>query len=205
MKTATRVAWVAAIGLAAGAAQGANGQWNVDAAGTWATAGNWLDGIIPGSTLTTDNADTATFAFPLTVNRNVTVDTDRNIGEIVFQATTSLLRYNLTGGSLNLSDGGTIRVTADSIHTTTMLIQSALEIQGDGGSATITSDSTTAASILTIQTGGITGVSTAGNTTTLTLNGANTGVNAMSPPSSGMGAEEGISRSSRMATADGGC
>ena len=153
----------------------ADGSWNVDANGNWSTTGSWLGGTIPGSTSLTDSADVATFGFTLTTGRAVTVDANRNIGGITF-SNTSAFGYTLSGGSLLLSTGGVIQ-TAESNGAHTDTISSAIAIQGVGGTGTFTAGATSASGLLSI--GAVTGVSTASNTTTLTLNGNNTGANAV--------------------------
>ena len=166
---------LAAIVAAAPRATAADGSWNVDNAGNWNATGNWLGGSIPGSTSSTTSTDIATFGFPLTADRTLTVDSNRNIAGIIF-SNTSAFRYWLSGGNLLLSNGGVIQTAANNgAHID--LIQSAIAIQGDGASATFTAGATNASSLLSI--GAVTGVSTTGNTTTLTLNGANTGLNTI--------------------------
>ncbi len=130
-------------------AQAADGAWNVDAAGNWNVAGSWLDGVIPGSTSTTDSTDIATFGLSLTAGRIVTVDTNRNIGGITF-SNGSAFGYTLSGGSLRLSSGGLIQTLATGIHTDT--IGTAITLLGD---ATFAAGST-ARSVLSI-TGAVTG------------------------------------------------
>jgi autotransporter-associated beta strand protein len=161
--------------LAPSTVRAADGSWNVNNAGSWSTAGSWLGGVIPGSTTATNSTDIATFGFTLTAGRTVTVDANRNIAGIIF-SNTSAFGYTLSGGNLLLSNGGVIQsATNNGAHTDT--IRSAIAIQGVGGSGTFTAGATSASSLLSI--GAVTGVSTAGNTTTLTLNGDNTGANAV--------------------------
>jgi len=146
--------------------------WNVDAPGNWATGTNWLGGAAPGSLSgNTTNTDTATFGFTLTANRVVTVDAGRNIQNITFSNATSAFGYTLSGGKIALTSGGSILSSSSPGTTHTDTVASAVEIQGNGGSATFANNSTNA--ILTIS-GSVTGVSTSGNTTTLTLSGSNT-------------------------------
>ncbi len=160
----------------------ADGFWNVNAAGNWTESGNWLSGI-PGSTATNTNPDIATFSFGLNTTRIVTVDTNRNIGGISF-GNTDAGGYSLRTGNLLLSNGGVIQtLTNNGNHTDTIL--AAMAIQGNSGSAAFTAGATSADSLLSI-TGAVTGVSTAGNTTTLTLNGSNTGFNAVGSISDGV-------------------
>ncbi|MCX6915935.1 MAG: autotransporter-associated beta strand repeat-containing protein [Verrucomicrobia bacterium] len=157
-----------------GSALAASDSWKADASGSWNLIGNWTAGNIPGSTTQINSTDVATFGFTLSADRTVTVDANRNIGTITFSHTSDK-RYLLSGGSLKLPSGGILRSTASGTHTDT--ISSAIEIQGDGGTATLTADGGTATSLLSI--GALTGVASGANTTTLTLNGANTGANAI--------------------------
>ena len=144
--------------------------WNVNANGNWIDATNWSGGI-PGT------GDTATFSFTLSGARTVTVDASRSIGIIEF-GNTSISGYTLSGGSLSLDNAGIIRtLAANGNHTDK--ISSNIAIQGDGGAAAFTASATSASSLLNIL-GGVTGVSTAGHITTLTLNGINTGNNTLS-------------------------
>jgi len=155
-------------------ARGASASWNVNAAGNWATAGSWTPAAAPGST-STDNADVATFSFTLTAARTATVDT-RFIGGISF-GNTSAFGYTLSGGALNLNSGGVIQtLAADGAHTET--ISTPIKISGtSAATASFTGNATSATSLLSI--GAVTGSATTGNTTTLTLNGTNTGANAI--------------------------
>ena len=91
------IAFIAlAVLLSAPPAQAASGSWNVDAAGTWNTAGNWNPVAVPGST-TLDNSDVATFSKVLAADRIVTVDT-RYIGGITFDQN-STKKYTLSAGA----------------------------------------------------------------------------------------------------------
>ncbi len=162
--------------LAISYAHAASTTWNVDLAGDWATDANWLSGTAPGATIGTTSADVATFGSIITAARIVTVDADRNISGINFNANS--FAYTLSGGNILLSNGGTVQTSsAGTGHTDT--ISSAIAIQGDAGAAAFTSGSGTAARLLVIS-GGVTGVSTGSNVTMLTLNGANTGNNIAS-------------------------
>ncbi len=155
----------------------ASAAWNVDSAGTWGTGANWTPAAAPGATSGTTNADTASFGIALTVARIVTVDANRNLQGINF-TNLSGFGYTLSGGNILLTNAGLIQTSgAGTAHTDT--ISSAIELQGDAGTASFTAGSTQNARLLTIG-GGVTGVSTIGNTTALTLNGANTGLNTVS-------------------------
>jgi len=170
---------LAAIGAPgwAGPAQAADGTWKADVAGNWSDIGSWTGGNIPGSTTVLNSADVATFGFALATNdRIVTVDTNRNIGTITFSHTSGK-KYTLGGGSLLLSSGGVIQETSAASGTHTDTISSAIAIQGDGGTATFTASGGTATTLLSLA--AVTGVSAGANVTTLTLNGTNTGANAI--------------------------
>jgi fibronectin-binding autotransporter adhesin len=161
----------------AGTAQAASGTWKADVAGNWSATGSWTGGNIPGSTTVLNSADVATFGFALATNdRIVTVDTSRNIGTITFSHTSGK-KYTLSSGSLLLSSGGVIHETSAASGTHTDNISSAIAIQGDGGTATFTVSGGTATTLLSI--GAVTGVSAGANITTLTLNGTNSGANAI--------------------------
>lgn len=56
------IAWLAG---SADSARAASDSWNVNAAGNWTTAANWLGSQAPGSA-TVDNGDVATFSYTLT-------------------------------------------------------------------------------------------------------------------------------------------
>jgi autotransporter-associated beta strand protein len=152
----------------------ADSSWNVDAAGNWSTAGSWTAGV-PGSTSILTSADIATFSNTLTAARTVTVDANRNIGGITF-GNTSNFGFTLSSGNLLLTNGGVIQnLSGTGNHTNT--ISSPITIQGNGGSATFTANATSGTSLLSIA--NVSGVSTTGNTTTVTLNGSNTGANSL--------------------------
>lgn len=154
-------------------ASAADATWNVNTAGSWATGSNWTPTAAPGVSdggVTINNPDTATFGSIISATRIVTVDSNRNIFGINFAGNSS--GYTLSGGSLLLSDGGIIQTSGGgSAHTDT--VATAITLEGDGGAQSFTAGSTTATRILAIS-GGVTGVSTGSNVTTLTLNGTGT-------------------------------
>jgi autotransporter-associated beta strand protein len=163
---------LAAGGVLVPHARAADGSWNVNAAGNWASAGSWLSSTIPGATSGTTSTDIATFGFTLTGARIVTVDTGRNIGGITF-SNTSAFGYTLSGGTLILSNGGVIQTAAaNGAHTDTISTGMTL-----AGNATFMANASNASSLLSIA--AVTGSATTGNTATLTLNGSNTGNNSI--------------------------
>jgi autotransporter-associated beta strand protein len=159
--------WIGAwlIGLVAGVRAGSSG-WAVDADGEWAVEGNW-DAGVPGASSLLNSLDVATFGTALTAGRAVAVDANRNVGGVVF-AGTGGFGYTLTGGGLLLSNGGSVQNAAQTgDHTDT--VSAPLVILGDGGAASFSAHATSAVSRLVL--GDVSGVSTAGKTTTLTLGG----------------------------------
>lgn len=148
-------------------AQAASSSWTNDAAGTWTNAANWDNGV-PGISDGTNSTDVATFGLTNTASRTITVDANRNIGGMVFSGTTGT-NLVLSGGSLKLSSGGAL-IFGRTRNDITDTISSAIVIQGDGGSATFTANGGQFSTVL-LNTGGVTGSSTAGKTTTLTLDG----------------------------------
>lgn len=152
----------------------ASATWNVAGDGNWATDGNWTPGAAPGNTSGTTSPDIAIFGSP-TATRIISADTNRNIGGITFSGA-GAFNTTISGGSLLLTSGGLIQNTGATGNRTDK-IDSAVIIQGDGGTYTLGANSTNNSSALQIGTGGITGVSTAGNTTVLTLNGGNASAN----------------------------
>ena len=155
----------------------ADSAWNVNADGLWTTDSNWSPAAAPGAVSGNTSADVATFSTTLTLfGKAITVDANRNIGGISF-GNTSTFGFTLTGGNLLLTSAGVIQsLAADGAHMDT--IASAIAIQGNGGSASFTALSGNGSNLLNIA-GGVTGVSTAGNTTTLNLNGTSTGGNVI--------------------------
>src|SRR4051812_46983460 len=149
--------------------------WISTVSGSWATAGNWSSGTVPGST-SIDNTDVATFGVALAANRTVTVDANRYIGGISF-ANSGTFAYTLATGTLHLNSGGVIQtLSVNGNHTD--VISAPIVIDGNGGSAFFTALATSASSLMNIS-GTVSGVSTVGNATTLTLNGTNLGSNTV--------------------------
>lgn len=174
MKFATRnpltkiAALAAVLALAATSSFADDATWTNPTTGAWTNPLMWNPGAAPGSTNITTSTDTAYFNDSvITAGTTVNVDANRNIKNIVItNSAASDFRYTLTGGSFKLTDGGGFYMTG----TRNGSIGSAIEIQGVGGSATFSNSGGT----YTFS-AGVSGVSTAGNTTTLYLDGTNTG------------------------------
>ncbi|HEY8900803.1 MAG TPA: autotransporter-associated beta strand repeat-containing protein [Chthoniobacterales bacterium] len=150
-------------------ARAADATWNVDAADSWATDAAWNPAAAPGSTSSTTSTDTATFGSVITAARTVTVDANRNVSGINFSGNS--FAYTLSGGNLLLSAGGTIQTSGAGSNTFVDNVNSAITLQGDYA---FTAGSTNTNHTLSIGTTVTSAV--VGGTTTLTLNGANTGV-----------------------------
>lgn len=171
---------LAAVSLVIPQARAADATWIVDAAGDWTNSANWSGGTVPGSTNTTNNADIAVFGNTISGARFITIDPNRNIGGITFNYNRTLTNsgdgYSLKNDIL-LSDGGVIREISTVSPTASRIsrLQNDTFIQGDGGSATIRNDATSGNVRMFLN--GVRGTSTAGNTTTLYLDGNNTAPN----------------------------
>ncbi len=146
---------------------------------TWATAGNWT-GNVPGATSGTTSTDTATFNAYNATNPTPVVDAGRNLQNITFDntggnLTNSLMLGTTTGNALLLTSGGTIQTTFSVANP--MTVNAPLVLEGAGGTFTFTSGATSSTATLSFG-GSIT--AGASGTTTLTLNGSNTGANTLS-------------------------
>ncbi len=152
--------------------------WNVNTDAAWADDASW-DAAAPGATDATDSPDRALFGTVIKAARAVTVDANRNIGEIDFAGNSSA--YTLGGGPLILSSGGAIRTSGggsghtDEVATPLTLANAAGQATGTG---TLSSDSTTAGRVLRIS-GPVSGAASEG-VSLLTLGGSNTGQNTIS-------------------------
>ena len=74
------------------------GIWTNDASGNWSTAVNWLGGVVASGT--GSNADFSTIN--LTADRTVTLDSSRNVGNLLFGDTSGSQNWfvNASGGSV---------------------------------------------------------------------------------------------------------
>lgn len=152
----------------------ATGTWlNPPANVNWSDSLNWTGGTVPGATGSTTNTDTAVFG--ASTGLAVTVDSGRNVQNINFTANNA---YTLSGGSLLLTSGGMIYANGSS-SSQTIAATTSLIVQGDGGNYTIKTDTPGTSRLFTVA-APVSGVSTAGNTTVLTLDGASGGANLIS-------------------------
>ncbi len=151
--------------------------WTGTNSTTWSDGGNWSSGTAPGATSGTTNTDVAAFnANP--VNSTPVVDAGRNLMSITFTSSSvgALTLGTPAGNALLLTSGGTIQ-TASSV-TNPEAVNAPLVLEGNFGTYTFTSGATLSTATLNFG-GGITAGGTTG-ITTLTLNGSNTGANALS-------------------------
>lgn len=83
----------------------ATGTWNVNAAGSWTNAANWLGGTIPDA-----SGDVANFTFNISASRSITLDGPRTVGSLeIGDSTSSFSGYTLsagTGGQLVFDNNG---------------------------------------------------------------------------------------------------
>ncbi|MCK5852470.1 PEP-CTERM sorting domain-containing protein [bacterium] len=88
----------------------ADGTWNVDADGDWSTVGNWV------SDIPADGAgSTANFAYDITEERQVTLDSARTIGNINFDDGGGMqtINFRITGGNtLTLDNSGSTPIVS---------------------------------------------------------------------------------------------
>ena len=167
LRTATALAGSIAALLLAHSAQAAAETW-IGGTGNWID-GTWSpDGIAPGATSGITNQDIATFNGSST--GVVTVDSYRNLLGI----DDSGGLWTLQGGTLYMSNGGTIDTSGSGTNSGAFLVTSSLVLEGNSGTYSFTAGSTDTSLSLQFTTGTISGVSTLGNTTVLTLNGTNT-------------------------------
>jgi autotransporter-associated beta strand protein len=156
----------------------ADGVWSATPAdGAWENTANWNEGTVPGTTGTTDNPDTATFSSASTT-LHVLPDAGRNVKDIVFDTAAAgpYVIGETDGNALLLSDGGTVRATSSA--GSAQRVDAPLRLQGERGNHRFASDSANSARVLNFG-GAVSGASTEGNTTTLTLDGGNTGANML--------------------------
>ena len=138
----------------------------------WADAGNW-SGTVPGAAGGTTNIDTALFNQTVSVSP-LTIDTGRNLKNITFDtANVSAMTIGTTGvNPLTLTTGGTIQTTASVANP--QIVNAPLVLAGN---YTFASGATSSSATLSFG-GAITSGAGSG-TTTLTLNGSNTGANTI--------------------------
>ncbi|MFA6172109.1 MAG: glycosyl hydrolase family 28-related protein [Kiritimatiellales bacterium] len=168
--------------------------WDADASGNWIDYANWTAGTVPG--LTTgflgndprDSTGVAVFSRPLTAPCTVTVDANRNVGGITF-GNTSTNGYTLSGGDLELSNGGVIQTLAGTgAHDD--VISPPVRITGDEGTATFLNNAAGTGTGLRFS-GAISGSAVSGAVSTLTLDGVNTAANTYIGSAVSDGAEGG--------------
>ena len=148
--------------------------WTNNASSTWATGTNWDSGVAPGATSGTTNTDTARFyTTALTAARVVTVDTGRNINNLLFTNSTSGFTFQLTGGSLLLSSGGRIELTSGAAAGIQTYINSPITLEGSYTMLNNSAYAGTSVNAIEFQIGAtISGAASLG-AVTLTLGGTN--------------------------------
>ena len=147
--------------------------WTGAISANWVDTGNWT-GAVPGAITGTTNTSTANFSQSAARSPS-TIDAGRNIQNVTFDTASvnALTIGAVAGQSLLLTAGGTVQTTSTVVNTQTINAPLVLE-----GNYTFTSGASNSSSLLNFG-GGITPGPTTG-TTTLTLNGGNSGANTVS-------------------------
>ena len=148
--------------------------------------GDWVGGVVPGSTGTTTDTSTATFNQTVTTGFGITgspllVDPGRNLQNVTFDtAAASPYVIGTTGGNaLLLTSGGTIQTTATVANVQTVNAPLVIEPASSttAGTYTFSSNASSAANVLRI--GGPITLGTTSAFDTLNLAGTNTGANIL--------------------------
>lgn len=85
-----------AMALATKPARAASGSWNVDAGGSWGTAGNWTPAAVPGTAI----SDVITFNNNIGAARTVTLDGNRTMGDLnIGDSTSTFFGFTLNAGT----------------------------------------------------------------------------------------------------------
>lgn len=129
-----------------------SGTWNVDADGSWGTAGNW-SGAVPGS------GGTATFGSPpATATRTVTLNVSPSISGITFNGTNRYVINSTGGNTLTLvaprtitANAGTHEINA-ALAGTAGLTKNGAGVLQLGGASTLTGNTAVNAGVLRLTT-----------------------------------------------------
>ena len=176
--TAIAVIGLAILVLGGGlSAFAASATWN-GGAGSWASPSNWSTASAPGNDGTTAINSTSTASFTSASAGVVTVDANRNIKNITFDAGAGA--FTLSGGNLLLSASGTIELgtsaTSFTGASTAETINTGITLEGN--SYNFINNSTTASDVLVFGSSATISNGTT-SSSTLTLSGTNTGTNTI--------------------------
>jgi len=158
----TAIAFILALALVP-TASAADGTWTGGTSITWATTGNWLNGIIPG---TTDTAifNSASYSFSPTATSNLNLGNllfdSGNIGALTITTAANLNRLNLSNGIQMNSGSGVVTIGASSSQGISLLNN--------------VSFANNSSSLLTVRTLSVDD-SVLSGTATVTLNGSGSG------------------------------
>jgi autotransporter-associated beta strand protein/uncharacterized repeat protein (TIGR03803 family) len=148
------------------------GTWTGNAGTSWGDSGNW-SGAAPGAIGVTTNAETAVFN-QNAPNSPLAIDAGRNIKNITFDtANVNALTLGTTQGQpLVLTTGGSVQITSAVVRAQSVNAPLVL-----GGNYTFINDASSRSATLSF--GGAIMPAAISGTTTLQLNGANTGDNTI--------------------------
>ena len=179
--TASAVGLAAVLAAFCSAAHAQNGTWSGAANGSWSTNTNWVSNTIAGATNSTTNTGVATFNSASPANATLTIDATRNIRSLLFTGSAAAFTIGSGGANggetLRLSSGGSITVSTTSTLTALQTVNAPLQIQSANGTYTFDGSGGASGSLLLIN-GNISAA--AAGTSSLTLQGSNTGTNTVS-------------------------
>ena len=154
--------------------------WSTFSNSAWSNTANWAGGVAAGALGTTTNTDTALLSASLTTTQNIIVGTNRNIQSLTIDGgSANTSAWQLLIGNFWLTSGGTIQLTGSGGARTDRVVIPLL-LLGNNASYTFANNSSLSTRLLQIE-GSVTGQSTTGNTTTIYLDGSNTGDNRFRP------------------------
>ncbi len=159
----------------------ADATWAPTSGTGWATGANWTPTSAPGATSGTTNTDTATFNNNAGAQRTVTVDTYRNLRNIIINQSSipgaDTTAYVFSTGALRLTSGGAITYNSSVASGNVRVNFNNTPItlgDGAGGTYSFISNRTSGANasgLLFNAGASITGAANTGNTMVLTLDG----------------------------------
>jgi fibronectin-binding autotransporter adhesin len=166
------IALTGLLAAAAPAAYAASGNWNVNTAGNWSAAANWLPAAVPG----TAAGDVVGLTFNITAARTVTIDTtSRTVGTLnIGDPTTGFFVYTLAasgGATLTFNNSGSPANLVQAVTTVNDVISAPLVLTDD---LIVNNSSAGGLTLSGVISGAGKGISKYGNGLFVLGNGANT-------------------------------